>query len=321
MPEQLDRGQIVACYRAMLGREPESETVIQSRLDSGMTLEVLINSILQSPEYLNKLKKVQFNPRQHLNVSTPVDIQVTGQPKQMQVLLNHMKNVWTTYGTKDPYYSVLTNEIYKSSVIDEKSIESFYKEGLNHFNLINKIINKNSIFIRNEHTILDFGCGLGRVGSHFALMCEHYIGVDISKPHLTQAKMYFNSIGIANYEFMLLEKFLKLQEIADLIFSVIVLQHNPPPVIGYLIDQMCRALKPGGTLLFQVPTSLAAYKFDLKNYLTNLPSEGIMEMHAFPQKEVFKIFRNHGLQPVEVFEHDMIGPIGESTIFVAVKDI
>ena len=216
MPEQLDRGQIVACYHAMLGREPESETVIQSRLDSGMTLEVLINSILQSPEYLNKSKMVQFNPRQHLNISTPVDIQVTGEPKQMQVLLNHMKKVWETYGTKDPYYSVLTNEIYKNSVIDENSIESFYKEGLNEFNIINKIINKNSIFIRKEHTILDFGCGLGRVGSHFALMCDHYIGVDISKAHITHAKMYFNNIGIANSEFMLLEKFLKLQEIADL---------------------------------------------------------------------------------------------------------
>jgi hypothetical protein len=72
--------------------------------------------------------------------------------------------------------------------------------------------------------------------------------------------------------------------------------------------------------VFQVPTGLVNYRFKLRDYLKNLPSDGRMEMHAIPHKEVFRIFREQGMQPVEVFEHDVIGPIGESTIFVAVKD-
>jgi SAM-dependent methyltransferase len=319
MKHHLDREQVRACYRALLGREPESEVVVDAHLESGATLEVFLQRVVKSAEFQNKSDDSSRPRRRFLNLSTALDVDVSGSAKQMNALLAHMKGVWTKYGADDPYFSVLTNEAYRKSVIDDVKIDDFFKQGLNEFNLINGIISNNGL-PSNNNIVLDFGCGLGRVGSHFALSCENYIGVDISKTHLDQAKMHFDRIGITNSEFILLEKFLKLKEIADLIFSVIVLQHNPPPVIGYLIDQMCRALKPGGILLFQVPTSLAGYKFDLKHYLANLPSEGIMEMHAFPQKEVFKIFRKHGLQPAEVFEHDMIGPIGESTIFVAVKD-
>jgi SAM-dependent methyltransferase len=319
MPEQLNRNHIVACYRSILGREPESEDVIQSHLNSGVTLEAFMHAVLNSPEYLKKTNENPFHVKNSQNFSFVSDIEVSGTEKQMQSLLDHMRTVWTKYGEDDPYFSVLTNEIFRKSTIDEKAIEQFFQAGLNDFGFINRVMSRNDLSIEGDRVVLDFGCGLGRVGSHFALSCEKYIGVDISRAHINQAKVHFDRIGIVNYEFMLLEEFLGSEDIADFIFSVIVLQHNPPPVISYLIRQICRALRPGGKLVFQVPTSLEGYKFDLKQYLANLPSHGIMEMHAFPQKEVFNIFDQQGLQPVEVFEHDMIGPIGESTVFVAVK--
>lgn len=319
MPEQLNRNHIVACYRAILAREPESEEVIRSHLNGRATLETFIDAILQSPEYLAKSNKnkVDIKPIQNLSIAS--DIDVIGSENQMQILLGHMRKVWTKYGEDDPYFSVLTNEIFKKSAINETAIEQFFQAGLSDVQFLDAILARNGLAIETDQDVLDFGCGLGRVGSHFASKYEKYIGVDISRAHIEQAKMHFDRIGIANYDFMLLESFLGSEEIADFIFSLIVLQHNPPPVISYLINHLCRALRSGGKLIFQLPTRLAGYRFDLNQYLANLPSDGVMEMHAFPQKEVFKIFDKHGLQPIEVFEYDMIGPIGESTVFVAVK--
>lgn len=318
LTRHIDRDQVVACYRAMLGREPESEAVIQSHVDSGATLQAFLSTTLQSHEFLSKNRLPQR--RRSPSLSASVEIEVSGTSKQMRTLMSHMRDVWTKYGNEDPYYSVLTNEGYRNAVISESKIIEFFEQGEGEYRFINRTLANNGIDTEPNATILDMGCGLGRVGSHFAKLVANYIGVDISRPHIDLAKKYFERAGIKNAEFMMLDKFLKTEKVADLIFSVIVLQHNPPPVIGLIIDRMCRALRPGGTLLFQVPTALTGYRFCLSHYLANLPNQGVMEMHAFPQKEVFKIFRQNGLQPVEVFEHDMIGPIGESTVFVAVKD-
>src|SRR5271169_236009 len=40
----------------------------------------------------------------------------------------------------------------------------------------------------------------------------------------------------------------------DLFFSIIVLQHNPPPVILGILDAAFAGLRPGGLAFFQVPT-------------------------------------------------------------------
>lgn len=319
MAQPLDRSQIVACYRAIFDRDPESEIVIENHLKSGASLESFLRAALQSPEF--KARRLLEAPKSdHLaRSSAPGDIDVSGRAKDMKSLLSHMKKVWTKYGVEDPYYSVLTNEIFRKSTIGDQEVAEFYANGIKEYEFITKILHHNGISLSSSSTVLDFGCGLGRVGAQFATRYKKYIGVDISAPHLAQAESHFRSIGLDNSDFILLEKFLVEPIVADLIFSVIVLQHNPPPVIGMLIKKMCQSLSPGGVILFQVPTGIIGYKFDLAHYLKNLPSEGVMEMHAFPQAEVYKIMRDCDCELVEVFEHDMIGPIGESTIFVAQK--
>lgn len=315
----VDKGTVVACYRALLGREPESDLVIEAHVQAKHTLESFLKACIQSPEFVGQKiegEAVRAGP----GAREKLEIDTTGTPTEMKKLLKHMESVWSKYGKEDPYYSVLTNKIFKKSIINKKTIKEFYYTSNSDFNFINSALNRNSIQLEKESTVLDFGCGLGRIGARFVENNQPYIGVDISRPHLMQAEQYFSEMNFQNYEFILLEDFLQRAEIADLVFSLIVLQHNPPPVIALLIEQMCKALRPGGTVIFQVPTRLNGYRFNMGEYVLNPPNHGVMEMHAFPQQEIFKILRSHGCTPVEVFEADMIGPIGESTIFVAVKD-
>ena len=46
-------------------------------------------------------------------------------------------------------------------------------------------------------------------------------------------------------------------ERVDLVYSLIVLQHNPPPVIRLIVRAFLKALNPGGVAYFQVPTTVA----------------------------------------------------------------
>jgi hypothetical protein len=56
-------------------------------------------------------------------------------------------------------------------------------------------------------------------------------------------------------------------EPCDAFYSKIVLQHNPPPLIGYLLRTLIRSLRRGGVGVFQVPTFYAGYRFDLHSAL------------------------------------------------------
>lgn len=312
----ITQADVTACYRALLGRDPESVDVIARHVGGGASLEQFLHAITNSPEFVVRMDQASKQNRSR-QFSKPTDVEVKGTAAQAAQLVKHTDTVWSAYGEADPYYSVMTNERYRKDVIGDAEVEEFYQTGADSYAYILNALARNGKTLPKTGTVLDLGCGLGRVGVHFAKNFKNYIGVDISKPHLQQAELRFKSLNLHNGSFVLLKDFMAMKSVADFIFCVIVLQHNPPPVIGMLIAQMCSALKPGGVMFFQVPTALVNYRFVISEYLSNLPSNGIMEMHAFPQKEIFRILAENKCIPVEVFERDMIGPIGESTVVIA----
>jgi hypothetical protein len=80
---------------------------------------------------------------------------------------------------------------------------------------------------------------------------------------------------------------------------VIVLQHNPPPVIALILRRLLRSLNPGGIAFFQVPTYGAEYRFHIQEYLAR-PLAPEMEMHLIPQSAVFRIAEEAGCSALEV---------------------
>jgi hypothetical protein len=91
----------------------------------------------------------------------------------------------------------------------------------------------------------------------------------------------------------------------DLVYSIIVLQHNPPPVMRELFGRLLGRLNEGGVAVIQVPTYLAGYRFDVNDYLATSGEQ--MEMHALPQREVFALARRAATDVLEVFEDQWTG--------------
>ena len=53
----------------------------------------------------------------------------------------------------------------------------------------------------------------------------------------------------------------------DLLYSVLVMQHNPPPVIAELLRAFLGRVNVGGFAFFQVPTYAENYEFTLDRYV------------------------------------------------------
>ena len=81
----------------------------------------------------------------------------------------------------------------------------------------------------------------------------------------------------------------------DFFYSVIVSQHNPPPVIAKLLRIIMAKLNSGGGFLFQLPTYLKGYEFRVEKYLlSHDPVGNGFEMHAFPMHNVLEIIQDAG---------------------------
>ena len=93
----------------------------------------------------------------------------------------------------------------------------------------------------------------------------------------------------------------------DLVYSIIVLQHNPPPIISLIIKGFIKARNSGGAALFQVPTYRIGYAFCLEKYLSNEATKQEMEMHLLAQKNIFQIVKKQGGEIVEVLEDAYTG--------------
>ena len=113
--------------------------------------------------------------------------------------------------------------------------------------------------LHRDATVLDIGCGIGRMNRHVAPRVGRLIGLDVSDEMLRIARSRLRDLQ--NVEFIEGDgrTLAPIDDASiDLIFSHIVFQHLPRrAVIDYCIEAR-RVLKPGGRFLFQVPESVGA---------------------------------------------------------------
>jgi SAM-dependent methyltransferase len=303
-------------YTALLGREPENENTVNDQLRTQPDFWDLHAHFYASVEHkaLAAHELSNFIAR-HQDCR---DVDVHADPADLDRLLDHIRNVWARYGREEPYWSVLVDKRYRMDVIEEASVDEFFASGEEEVLGFLDVCARNKVDVSHLRTVAELGCGLGRMAEHFAKRFEEYIGVDISDGHLAYARARSGTAGVKNATFDLLQPFLRSEATFDIFYSLIVLQHNPPPIMIYLLDRFLAKLRPGGVAYFQVPCYLFGYKFHVKDYLDKGQHPG-MEMHALPQRYIFDVLRRHDCQIIETVLCGRIGPIGLSYSFLAQK--
>jgi ubiquinone/menaquinone biosynthesis C-methylase UbiE len=167
--------------------------------------------------------------------------------------LTRLKKNWETLAQQDPMWAILSAPSKKNRKWDP---EAFFQSGEAEIGHILNDVTAAGFPLRRE-TALDFGCGLGRLTQ---ALCGHFqkcYGVDISPTMIAEAERC-NRFGLACTYVLNQSPDLSRfhNDTADFIYSNIVLQHVPVDASKAYIAEFVRVVKPGGLLIFQIPSTL-----------------------------------------------------------------
>jgi SAM-dependent methyltransferase len=250
--------------------------------------------------------------QRHLNIQTDVT------PEQLDSLFERTARQWIELGKTEPYWSVLTSDIYKSATFANHKNE-FYDTGRTSDSIIDIFFQRANRGFAGE-CCLELGCGVGRTTRFLAERFRKVIAIDVSAGNLDLCRQYLQSNGLNNVEYIRLERPADAGRLpgCDFFFSTIVLQHNPPPVIKYLLDEILGKIDNSGFALFQVPTHAEHYSFEVEKYLRSPAPE--MEMHCIPMHVIFELLEKNDFLPMEVIMDAWTGDYGSHTFFAQKRE-
>ena len=123
-------------------------------------------------------------------------------------------------------------------------------------------------FFDGESTVIDYGCGIGRVIQYIAQKAKRAIGLDITQSFLRKARA-----AIPNAEFYATDDY-EEEGIADLVYCFMVMQHNDQAGRERIMEHIGHLLKMGGTAIVSFPSDKSTYYKENKN------------LHKFTRDEV-----------------------------------
>jgi len=249
----------------------------------------------------------------------PLKIDTDVDPDTFQRLLKRVETTWARLGQEDAHWSVITDDRFRKHSITGH-LDDFFAMGEADIARVEASLARVGLALSDIETAMDFGCGVGRLSIPLARRTSHVLGVDISAAHLQEAKANVENIGCRNIEFFKASSVADIRELQefDLIISLIVLQHNPPPVMLEILNALCERVKPGGYLYIQAQTYRSGYHYSVEEDLSDLSDK--MEMHVLPQHLFLQTIQDRGLTILEVMEDGAAGSLDyRSQVVVARK--
>jgi 2-polyprenyl-3-methyl-5-hydroxy-6-metoxy-1,4-benzoquinol methylase len=160
---------------------------------------------------------------------------------------------WKALAREEPYWAVLSSDVFRSAHLNKEALESFFASGEGYVQGLFDIINRH---LRPEFSptrCLDFGCGVGRLLAPMARRAAQVVGVDVAEGMLEIAKNRLDEEGITNATLTLSDDRLsRIDGKFDFINSYIVLQHIPPERGYRIVERLIHLLEPGGIAALQM---------------------------------------------------------------------
>jgi 2-polyprenyl-3-methyl-5-hydroxy-6-metoxy-1,4-benzoquinol methylase len=225
------------------------------------------------------------------------------------VRLDDVEETWRQIGKDDPLWGVLS---WDGTEHGRWDLEQFFAQGEQEIARFLAEAEALGISI-NRGSVLDFGCGVGRLSRALATRFDAVQGVDISQPMIDQARrLVGEQHPNCRFDQSLSERLPYPSTSFDLVLTNIVLQHVPPRIAGGYIREFVRLLGPGGVAIFQVPSEAKVGSTSSRPYvraaMNALPSQWREEifrrrtrqgprdlpMHGIPRPKVIRDVERHG---------------------------
>ncbi len=162
-----------------------------------------------------------------------------------------LRMVWERLAKEDPYWAVLTAP---DKAGNQWKIEEFFQTGLTEVEAcLAEIESLRPAFARG--TALDFGCGVGRLSQALARSFSDVTGIDVAQNMIELAQRHLPDGAPVRYVHNPRSDLTCFADGSfDLVFSLITLQHIPPPLIERYLTEFARIVRPEGLIYFQLPS-------------------------------------------------------------------
>lgn len=265
----------------------------------------LLDAITTRPEVVRRV----VEERRVREIEPPLDIEVDATPEQLAALFDRIATTWSDLGDDEPFWSVISRDDFRAGATDE-AIDRFYALGEINLEQLEATLRRCGRDPDEFASVLEFGCGVGRVSWCLARRFGGLVAADVSAPHLELARRRLRETGQrARFVHVTDTSSVDALPSAALVYSVIVLQHNPPPVIDFLLRRLLDRIEPGGAAVLQLLTYRPGYRFRIDDYLADGASAGDepIEMHVLPQRRTFDAISDQGCRLVEILPDSWAG--------------
>jgi SAM-dependent methyltransferase len=164
-----------------------------------------------------------------------------------------MARFWDARAREDAFFFVDNEQAYRAA-----DLERFWAQGERQLDHVLGVL---GVEVRPTDTVVDIGCGVGRLSRVLASRAAQVHALDVSAEMLAQARALNGHLDNVTWHH---GDGTTLQPIpdgaADAVVSHVVFQHIPDPEVTYgYVREMGRVLRPGGWAVFQVSNDPAIH--------------------------------------------------------------
>jgi SAM-dependent methyltransferase len=161
-----------------------------------------------------------------------------------------------------------------------------------------------SPYAEQSWTVLDIGCGIGRMLKPLAPHFRHLVGVDVSGEMIKKSKKWLHGLeNVKTLETSGIDLSPLPQEYFNLVYSYVAFQHMPRQVFERYLAESNRVLKPQGYLAFQIPIGLHQHA----------PLEDTIGIRNYSKGELSEKLDQLGFHLIEERNSESIGIIEKIT--------
>lgn len=135
---------------------------------------------------------------------------------------------WEMFARSDPYWAVITYDMYKSKNMNEEHKKHFFETGVQYVESIHEVIKRYIDPDFHGKNALDFGCGVGRVLIPLAQRGYSVTGIDVSETMLALCEENLKDTGAKDFRLLKeVDDQALVDKKFDLVNTFIALQHIP----------------------------------------------------------------------------------------------
>lgn len=290
-------------YQAVLGRDADEAGLrhnVEALVSGRTTMLQLLRHFLASGEAVERRRLWRPNLTGYRCFR---DEEVFVDQGVVDALFAKTATYWrnTASRPEEIYWSVLTETDWNRA-LTLADRQAFVRTGSHYASRILASFEARTGRSTKDVRCLDFGCGVGRLAINFAPRVREVCAVDFSPAHLDELKRNAELFGCGErISTWLLRTPADLDVVpaADLVYSLVALQHNTPPVIAHMMRSLLDHLRPGGLAFLHVTLAKAGYEgFSVRDYLGSEHAGTRMEVHFLPRANINELARRAGCEIV-----------------------